>query len=454
MKILFPRLGAVLGALFVSITPGVQAVPVSYQREIAPLFRANCVGCHRASKQKGGLDLSSPMSIAKGGKHGAIFTPGKPDGSRLMRDISGDEPAMPEGDEPLSAHDVELIRRWIAEGAVDDSHGEAAKRQRRTAPIYERLPSVPSIAFSPDGSLLAVAGWHEVVLHAGDGSSVVGRLVGDSPRVESLAFSTDGRFLAVAGGVPSEVGEVQVWEVAQRQLVRSIKTSGDSLYGVSFSPDGRLVAVGCADKMVRVFELEGGREVMKCDNHIDWVFATAFNHDGRRVISGSRDRALKLIDLASGQLIDDVNVPREPLQCLARHPAEDLAVYGSADGSIRMNKMEPRGGRLAEGDNKEHSFVREFGRLSSPVNALAFSSDGTWLAAVSAKGDARIYTVADGKNVSTLKAPAEALFAVAFHPTQRVVAAAGFDGKVRFFDPVKGGELLAFDSVPLTTKEK
>ena len=454
MKILFRLGSAVLGVLFVSVTTGVQAAPVSYEREIAPLFRANCVGCHRASKQKGGLDLSSPVSIAKGGNHGAIFTPGKPEGSRLMRDISGDEPAMPEGDEPLSAQEVELIRRWIAEGAVDDSQGEAAKRRLSAAPVYQRLPSVPAIAFSPDGSLLAVAGWHEVVLHAGDGSAVVGRLVGESPRVESIAFSKDGQLLAVAGGVPSEVGEVQLWEVAQRKLVRSIKTSGDSLYGVSFSPDAKLVAVGCADKMVRVFEVEGGREVMKCDNHIDWVFATAFSQDGKRVISGSRDRALKLIDLASGQLIDDVNVPREPLQCLARHPADDLAAYGSADGSIRMNRIEPRGGRLAEGDNKEHSFVREFGRLPGPVNALALSADGTWLAAVSAKGDARVYSVADGKNVSTLKTPAEALFAVAFHPTQKVVAAAGFDGKVRFFDPIKGGEVLVFDAVPLTTKAK
>jgi len=421
--------------------------PVSYHRDIVPLLRANCIGCHKASKNKGGLDLSNHAALSKGGKHGLALKPGKPEDSRLIKDISGTEPVMPEEGEALTAAEVALITRWIAQGAKDDTPAGVVSHKLSAPPTYQRLPSIPALAWSPDGSVLAVAGHHEVLLHAGDGSAIIARLVGESPRVESLAFSRDGKLLAVAGGAPSEYGEIQLWDVAARKLARSIKTSTDSVYGVSYSPDGSRVAVGCADKLVRVFTAADGKEIMKCDNHIDWVFATAFSHDGKQLLSASRDRALKLIDIASGRLIDDVNSPREPLQCLARHPSEDLVAYGSTDGSIRLNKIAPRGGRLAEGDNKENSFVREFGRLPAPVTALAFSADGESLAAVSAKGDARIYKVTDGKTIATLKTPPSALFSIAFHPKEKLVATAGYDGQIRFFETAKGAEVKVFDSV-------
>ena len=85
-------------------------------------------------------------------------------------------------------------------------------------PEYTRLPVIPALAFSPDGALLAVAGFHEVLLWKADGSELVGRLVGLSERVESLAFSPDGNELAVTGGLPAPMGEVQVWDVAKRKL--------------------------------------------------------------------------------------------------------------------------------------------------------------------------------------------------------------------------------------------
>ena len=85
-------------------------------------------------------------------------------------------------------------------------------------PEYTRLPVIPALAFSPDGSLLAVAGFHEVLLWKADGSELVGRLVGLSERIESLAFSPDGKKLAVTGGRPARMGEVQVWDVAKRKL--------------------------------------------------------------------------------------------------------------------------------------------------------------------------------------------------------------------------------------------
>ena len=113
-----------------------------------------------------------------------------------------------------------------ADHALDRPGGERrhapepaqARYDTEHPPEYTRLPVIPALAFSPDGSLLAVAGFHEVLLWKADGSELVGRLVGLSERIESLAFSPDGKKLAVTGGRPARMGEVQVWDVAKRKL--------------------------------------------------------------------------------------------------------------------------------------------------------------------------------------------------------------------------------------------
>ena len=76
---------------------------------------------------------------------------------------------------------------------------------------------ITALDFSPDGSLLAVSGYHEVLLHKADGSELIGRLVGLSERIQSLKFSPDGKRLAVAGGSPARMGEIQIWDVRQRR---------------------------------------------------------------------------------------------------------------------------------------------------------------------------------------------------------------------------------------------
>jgi len=411
------------------------AEPLSYFRDVRPILRANCIGCHKPGKTKGGLDLTTHAAVLKGGETGEGLKAGHAEDSELLIQIEGAEPAMPEDADPLTADEVATIRRWIAEGAKDDTPSDPGAAHHLAAPpVYRSAPAITSLDWSPDGGILAVSGWHEVILRSGDGEQVLGRLVGESPRVESIAFSPNGKQLAVAGGAPSEYGEVQIWDVAGMKQVRSIKASTDCFYGISWSPDGSRVAVGCADKLVRVFTVADGKEVMRCDNHIDWVFATAWSRDGARLVSASRDKAIKLIDVSTGHLVDDIAQPREPLLCVARHPSEDLIAFGSDNGQIRLHKIAPRGGRLAEGDNKEESTVREFERLNGAAHAIAFSPDGKLLAATGAKGETRIWTSADGKRVAQIPSPGDALFTLAFTHDGTHLVTAGADGQLRFYD--------------------
>lgn len=431
--------------------------PVSFSREVMPIFRANCVGCHRPSKAQGGLDLTRHAFLLKGGREGVAVKPGDAAGSFLMEQISGLEPNMPKDGEPLNAREIETIRRWIAEGAHDDVLADVAARRLAEPPVYAALPAVTAMAWARGARLLAVASGHEVTLHEPvlgvDGTNnfvkAVARLAGESPRIESLSFSPDDKHLAVSGGAPSEYGEIQIWDVTERSLVRSIRTTGDTVFGVSWSPDGSRVAVGGADKMVRLFAVRDGREVMRCDNHLDWVFGTAFTRDGTRLVSASRDKAVKLIDIASGALVDDVNRPTEPLNVMAASTKEDLIVGGTDNGGLRLYRMEPRGGRLAEGDDKENSFAREFERLPGAVQALAFSADGTLVAAAGIAGEARVYRVNDGRRIASHKGTNGPIYALAFGPGAQFLAAAGYDGKVRLIETSKGGLVGEFEPVPI-----
>ena len=163
---------------------------------------------------------------------------------------------MPKNAAPLPAAEVEMVRKWIAAGAKDDT--PANVRDAINAdhpPVYDLPPVITSIDFSPDGKLLAVAGYHEVLLQKADGSGLVGRLVGLSERIQALAFSPDGTYLAVAGGSPGRFGELQIWDVAKKKLKLSHPVTFDTIYGVSWSPDGTKIAFGCSDNTVRAIDV-------------------------------------------------------------------------------------------------------------------------------------------------------------------------------------------------------
>src|SRR2546426_7961495 len=75
--------------------------PVSYYKDLVPVLKRSCTGCHHPGKLKGQLDLTTYESLKKGGKHGIGFNPGDAKGSGIIEQIGGGEPAMPgESDKP------------------------------------------------------------------------------------------------------------------------------------------------------------------------------------------------------------------------------------------------------------------------------------------------------------------------------------------------------------------
>jgi WD40 repeat protein len=465
--------------------------PVSYFKKVRPIFQANCQGCHQPAKAKGGYVMTDFAKLLRGGddaeKEGAAVVPGQPEKSHLLKQITPvkGEAEMPPKAKPLHEMEIALIKRWIAEGAKDDTPPNAKQRfDAEHPPVYSRPPVITSLDFSPDGKLLAVAGFHEVLLWKADGSALLARLVGLSERVQSLRFSPDGKRLAVAGGRPAQMGEIQIWDAEKRKLLVSAPQGFDTVYGVSWSPDGKLVAFGCADKAVRAIEAETGKQVLQQASHDDWVLGTVFTHNGEKLVSVGRDMTAKLTEVATQRFIDNLSsitpgALRGGLQAVARHPKRDEFLVGGADGVPQAYRIERKVQRRI-GDNA--LLIRRWPAMEGRIYSVAFAPDGASFAAGSSldgKGEVNFYnydfdttmpadilaiegraarTDDDKKKLeahytSNAKLLASAkldagIYAVAFNSSCGLLAAAGEDGRVRYINPKDGKVVNEF--IPVT----
>lgn len=412
------------------------AEPVSWYREINPLFKRSCNGCHNPNKTKGDVDTSSYTGLLKPGKHGPNFLAGDPAKSLLLQQLLGPEPDMPKEGDPLTEAEVALVSRWIQEGAHDDTPANAYSTKLSAPPIYRARPVIASLAVSPDGKWLAVSGYHEVFLFDTATLTLKSRLLGESPRIESLAFSPDSTRLAVSAGAPARFGEVQVWSIPGAELTSAWRVGGDSVFGISWAPDGTRLAFGGVDKSTHVISATDGKELVKFDNHSDWVLRTAWVAKGDRLLSGSRDRAVKLINVRNGQFIDDINKLIEPVVSLAGHPKEEWAAYGGSEGGLRIYRAKENQERTAA--NNDVNLVRDLERQPGAVHAVAFSPDGTLLAAAGSGGAVRLYQTSDGVRKHLLGGHDGAIFSLAFSPDGTALYTGGFDGLIRVFNPLQG----------------
>jgi WD40 repeat protein len=161
---------------------------------------------------------------------------------------------------------------------------------------------------------------------------------------------------------------------------------------------------------------------------------------------------MKLIDASNSQFIDDINKLLENVLCIARHPKEDLIVYGGDQGVSRIYKISENQGRTAA--NNDVNLIKEYERLGGPVQAIAWSRNGTNIAVGGASPEVRVYTAGkDGKRVATLKGHEGAIFSLAFSPTTNWLAAGGFDGTLRIYDYLAKSNQLVREFVPVPLKD-
>jgi len=439
-----PRRLAIAAALLAaSVSPAAaDDAVVSYGRDVAPFLEEHCIACHDEGFATSDLSLADVDAMRRGGRRGPALIPGQGRRSPLVQFIDGTrQPQMP----PKTAiprDQIDLLARWIDQGAKVDADASDSRRQgRRQAEAEEAAtfasdapPPVTGLAFSPDGKALAVAGYKEaVVVDPGTGKTLR-RLAGFPEQVTAVAYASDGS-LAAAGGTPGRGGEVRIWDAAGRER-RVIRGHSDTILAVAWRPGSDQLATSSLDKVITIWDLATGRPLRSIKNHADIVTSLAFSPDGGRLASGSADRTAKVHDPETGLQVAS----------LAGHKDAVLAVAFSPDGAhlaTAGGDKEIRTWKLADTSNPEKGFGH-----TGPVYALAWRPDGSALFAGSGGRPSFLsYKKDNGGRAVDIKEdtmPKDWVYAAAIAPDNGSVAAGGWDGAVTLWSLKDGARLRSF----------
>jgi WD40 repeat protein len=334
------------------------------------------------------------------------------------------------------------VKLWIEEGAKYDAADPnaplssiAPKMPQPDPPqAYRRAVPTTALAFSHDGSELAVSGYHEITIWNATTGSLARRITNVPERVYSLAYSPDGSLLALAGGTPGQMGEVKLFKPSDGSLVKDLGSMADVAMRAAFNPPGTKLAVGGADRAIRVYDVVSGKQEILIEDHADWVVALAWNADGTRLASASRDKTSKLFNATNG----------ESLMTYSGHGETVFGVGFSGDGKLVFT---------AGGDKKIHAWNPEDGAKKGEIAGfgaavLGLVTHEDKIFSCSADKSVQQYRVEGFKQFKSYAGQTDAVYVVAYHAATGRLAAGGFSGAVNVWNAEDGAAVSSFVAAP------
>ena len=253
----------------------------------------------------------------------------------------------------------------------------------------------------------------------------------------SVAFSPDGKLLAGSDGD----GEIRIWHVEDGRQLLSCRGHTSWVKSIAFAPNNpqdpelQMLASSGEDQIIRLWDLATGQCYQDLRGHSNWVWAIAISPTGEQLASASEDGTVMLWDLESG----------ECLQCFTEHQSSVCAVAFSPDGRTLASGGEDQTVRLWD---LEDGSVKLWQGHQGRIRTLAFSPDGNWLASGGDDATARIWELATGNCLQTLDCQMR-IWSLAFpvKPTsvpESILATGGDDQLIKIWDMTTGHCLKTF----------
>jgi WD40 repeat protein len=293
---------------------------------------------------------------------------------------------------------------------VDMSHADL-----RGSVFSETFGSVRSVAFSPDGQLLA-AGSSNGEIHVWDQNSRQHRHTIDGQAwIEAVAFSPDSRLLVSASADPI----IQVWDSASGNLVGQLEGHTASLRTLAFNPDGTLLASAGDDKLLRLWDMRRYALQVVLTGHDGTIWSVAF-HPAGTIVAGA-GHGIHLWDVASGRVLAHLDQHRDAVASIAFSPDGTTLASASYDQTIKLWSIPDRQCRMTIQGH------------TGDVRAVAFRPDGTLLVSAGEDQSIRLWDPASGKARGVIYEQANRVRALAFSPDGNLLASASHDQNVRLW---------------------
>jgi WD40 repeat protein len=284
-----------------------------------------------------------------------------------------------------------------------------------TGPTKEAV----SVAFSPDGNLIAAIGGNGTLYFwsTADGQEPV--ISGVSGR--AAPFSPDGKWIAAGSG-----SNVKIWDVATRRVLKTFPGHPDepghqdALRAVAFSRDGKSLVSGGKDHNVFIWDLAGNAPGRRFDGHSDLVYSVAFSSDGKRVASASFDQNVIVWDVAS----------RQPVKTLSFSTRMMAAIFSSNDAWLATAGQD---GNVTVWDRSNWQQTWQTRGNGQMVTTLAFSRDDKLIASGGDDGKVKVWNSVTGKLVRVYSGHTSTIWGVEFSLDDKWIASASGDQTVKIW---------------------
>ncbi|MEG3987473.1 NACHT domain-containing protein [Microcoleus sp. S28C3] len=243
--------------------------------------------------------------------------------------------------------------------------------------------------------------------------------------VRSVIFSPDGKLLATG----DTDGIVRLWEASTGREILTCKGHTNVVESVAFSPDGKILASASYDKTIELWDVKTGECLKVLQGHTESVMSVTFNPDGNILASGSFDRTIRLWDIRTGECLKILLDHTKVVLSVVFHPVDEMLASGSGDNTVRLwNLGTGECLKILHGHTKN-------------VFSVAFNSAGEILASGSGDKTMRLWNIRSGECLKTLEGHFDQIKSIAFSPNGEILASGSHDRTAKLWD-INSGECL------------
>ncbi|MEG3879832.1 hypothetical protein QT972_20975 [Microcoleus sp. herbarium7] len=246
--------------------------------------------------------------------------------------------------------------------------------------------------------------------------------------VYSLAYSPDGAMIAVG----DSLGKLRIWNAITGEVIQLLEGHTLRIYSVNFSPKGDIVVSASEDKTIRLWDAQSGMRLNELAKHSKPVLSVVFSPNGKILASGSSDKTIKLWDVQSGTELKTLDTHSKDVNSIVFSPDGKILASGSSDKTIKL------------WDVQSGTEIQTFNDHADIVRAISFSPDGIFIVSGSNDRTVRIWNIQSGTSIKTSEDHWDCVRTVAFSSDGKLIASGGSDKTVRLWDATTGGLVKTF----------